>query len=428
MFAACNMKAMVAQWRWVSASLALLGSTPTWAQAIPLPPPPPGLPPPATSTVVRPTLITTNGGTTIIRPSANPVVPQSPPMTKSIMIQPPGQTGGPSPFIGPMPPRVLPPPVMPVTTTPPNALAFDAETKQYTAKPGEISASFTFHVTNTANVEVQVNNVHTSCGCTVAKLPAHPWRIAPGTGGPIGVTVDLRGKRGVLAKSVTVQSTSGVKNLLVSVTIPDETGTVNLAEAMSKLDPDRVKNIQISLADRQAVFKKADCAECHADKAKGQMGKDLYDAVCVVCHDTPHRATMVTDLKAKHPYTPEIWRQWITYGKTNTLMPAFAVMEGGPLTHEQINSLVEYAVKAFPPGTAQPSLSPLPQTLAMPVVQPPRPMVRAQPSGQPMIQPGIRPSPVPVRTTSPLPPPPVVPAMPHPPAVPISDFPFPKDK
>ncbi len=407
--------------------LTVLGETLTLAQTMPPPPPVP----PAVTASRTSGLITSNGGAVVLRPMKALPTPPALPTVNPVIVRAAGQTGAPPKLAGPMPSPVpaLPPPVMPTTTTPPDALVFDAESKEYTAKPGEASATFTFNVTNRANVEVQVNNVHTSCGCTVAKLPEQPWKIAPGKGGPIGVTVDLRFKRGVLVKSVTVQSTSGVKNLLVKVNIPDEkTGFVDSSTG-GTLDPDRVKNIQLSLGDRQAVFKKQDCAQCHADKAAGKMGKELYDLICAVCHDTPHRATMVTNLKERHPYTADIWRQWITSGKTNTLMPAFALTEGGPLTHEQINSLVDYGMNAFTPG-AQPSLPPSGVSLAMPSVQPPRPIVMARPVPSPVVQPAVRPPPArpAVQVRAAPPPPPTAPALPEPPPVPIPDYTFPTDR
>ena len=48
------------------------------------------------------------------------------------------------------------------------------------------------------------------------------------------------------------------------------------------------------------------------------------------------------------------WSTWITYGKPNTLMPAFSQSQGGILTQEQITSLVDYLVEAIPPKPAQP--------------------------------------------------------------------------
>ena len=45
------------------------------------------------------------------------------------------------------------------------ALAVDAVSKEYTAKPGEESCVFTFTVKNISNAEVTINQVSTSCGC-----------------------------------------------------------------------------------------------------------------------------------------------------------------------------------------------------------------------------------------------------------------------
>jgi len=116
---------------------------------------------------------------------------------------------------------------------------------------------------------------------------------------------------------------------------------------------DREANQKLAIADRQGVFRN-DCARCHAEPAKGKLEQPLFTAVCGVCHEAEHRATMVTDLKTlKYPTTPEIWRNWITHGKPGSLMPAFAMAEGGPLTDEQITSLVNYLVAAIPSKTAQ---------------------------------------------------------------------------
>src|SRR5688572_15874669 len=54
----------------------------------------------------------------------------------------------------------------------PKALAVDAEEKTYHAKPGETNASFVFNITNVSSSEVVINSVRTSCGCTLAQLPA----------------------------------------------------------------------------------------------------------------------------------------------------------------------------------------------------------------------------------------------------------------
>jgi cytochrome c553 len=257
-------------------------------------------------------------------------------------------------------PTVVQPPqtvVQPKPTTPPTALVWDAEFKEITAQSGQESANFTFHVTNGWTSEVVVNSVRPSCGCTMAKMPNVPWKLAPGDNGPLEVSIDLRGKRGVLSKSLMVDSTSGFKALMFKVTIPENTspgsGTMS--------DPDRLRNMQLAMANRQIVFQ-GECAKCHAEPAQAKVGQDLYNGACALCHDSPHRATMVPDLKAlKHPTNADYWKTWIAHGRVGTLMPAFAKAEGGPLTDEQIDSLVNYLVQTItgPPKQAA-AVSPLP--------------------------------------------------------------------
>jgi mono/diheme cytochrome c family protein len=80
-----------------------------------------------------------------------------------------------------------------------------------------------------------------------------------------------------------------------------------------------------------------------------KMGKDLYAAVCSVCHDAEHRASFVPDLHhLPEPTNPQFWKNWIASGKPGTLMPAFAASEGGILSDQQIASLVEYLTATIP--------------------------------------------------------------------------------
>lgn len=244
------------------------------------------------------------------------------------------------------------PPVAPGTSVDLNAIQWDAETKEYGATAGEAQAKFTFWLTNVSAAPVLINSVRTSCGCTVAKLPAQPWTIPSGSNGPIEVTVNLAGKSGLIAKGVTVDSSVGVKQLTVRVNIPGAPapGSLPVQASGTMNDADRLKNMQVALADRQVVFKNAECAKCHADPAKNKTdGRLLYAAVCATCHNSHLRAAQVPDLRTlPHPTSAEHWRTWIAYGRAGSMMPAFAESEGGPLNETQINALVDFMVKAFP--------------------------------------------------------------------------------
>ena len=106
-------------------------------------------------------------------------------------------------------------------------------------------------------------------------------------------------------------------------------------------DEQRKKNAVLAFSDRQAVFRGA-CADCHSKPGDGKTGADLYAAVCGICHETPRRASTVPDLHAlSKPGDLAYWKEWISNGKTNSLMPAFAASQGGPLSAPQIDSLAQ---------------------------------------------------------------------------------------
>ena len=227
------------------------------------------------------------------------------------------------------------------------ALAWDAESKDYNAKAGEGIASFVFYLTNISAAEVVISNVTTTCGCTVAQLPSQPWHLAPGTNGELKVTMNLAGKLGRVTKEVTVNSSAGTKVLRVHVTIPAAPAAVT-----ENARGDRAANMEAAKANRQAIFQGA-CLSCHVTKGVGKLGKELFVADCAICHDTPHRAAMVPDLRApKSPRDQAYWANWITSGRAGSMMPAFGEKEGGPLSQVQINSLVTYLMENFPKGPA----------------------------------------------------------------------------
>jgi mono/diheme cytochrome c family protein len=182
-------------------------------------------------------------------------------------------------------------------------------------------------------------------------VPAQPWTIPPQGNGQFQLVVDLRGKRGTLNKYITVDASTGAKILVLRVKIPDlPDGSLKAVKAADG----RTRNLAVALGDRQAVFK-GTCRTCHQDPTIGKINEDLYDAACAICHDSNHRATMVPALTGKRdPAHREYWLLWTAKGKEGTLMPAFAVSEGGPLTEAQMSSLVDYLTLA-PPKAALPA-------------------------------------------------------------------------
>ena len=204
-------------------------------------------------------------------------------------------------------------------------------------------------VTNFSPVPLTILNVHPSCGCTTAELPPVPWTLPPGAGGEIKLSVNLSGKAGTLFKTVNIATDQGSRNLMLRINILPPPPVPEMTEAQ------RDAGIAAAKADRQAVFKN-DCASCHLNKIEGKYGQQLYDAVCAICHEAAHRATMVPDLhNLKVPTNEEFWRAWITSGKAGSLMPAFATSQGGPLNDLQIASLAAYLNAVMPSRVPPPT-------------------------------------------------------------------------
>ncbi len=210
------------------------------------------------------------------------------------------------------------------------SLVFDALHKQVVARVGQTNVVVSFMLTNVSTAPIVIRDVSLSCGCSAASMPAKPWTLKPGEHGQVTVTTDVRGKRGSLVKTAIVYASSGTRVLTYQVDIQEPT-----------TPEERARNQSIAKADRLAVFR-GECAKCHAEPAKGKLGKELFAVACGICHEAEHRASMVPDLKVlKKPTARDYWLQWIAHGKVDTLMPGFSQKAGGRLTEEQVRSLVK---------------------------------------------------------------------------------------
>lgn len=236
---------------------------------------------------------------------------------------------------------------------PAGILAWDAEMKEATVGHTQLVAELVFNFTNMSPGEVTINHVGTSCGCTVPRLPTMPWKLPAGTSGVLPVAMTVAGKSGIVFKTLTINTDKGWKMLSVKTTILP-------TPPMQMTGDNRGRNQLLAQQNRQLVFK-GECASCHVEKAIGKMGKDLYESACGICHEAEHRATMVPDLHALNKETnAEYWKAWAEFGKEGSLMPAFAQRHGGPLSDQQITSLVDYLVKAIPSKTTTAAAAPTP--------------------------------------------------------------------
>jgi len=224
---------------------------------------------------------------------------------------------------------------------PEGVLAWDSVQKQTSVAADATTAHFTFSFTNISGSGLAVVDVHPSCGCTTAQVPPLPWIIPDGTNASFGLTVNVAGKTGTLFKTVNFKTDKGFKQLVIQITmLPPVIPTQSEA--------DRARALEMAKADRQTIFR-GDCMTCHVKPGEGRYGKTLYDAVCAICHEGEHRASLVPDLhQIKSATNADFWQTWIAHGKAGSVMPAFSTTDGGPLSDMQITSLVQYLASVFP--------------------------------------------------------------------------------
>jgi mono/diheme cytochrome c family protein len=280
----------------------------------------------------------------VLAQSLDKVPPPPPPVVPIFPAPAPPPPTAPNPAVAATPTAAVnsSPMVAKMEDLPASILAWDSLDKSVVVEFGTIDTNFIFCLTNVSSEALVVLGVRTSCGCTTAQLPPLPWKIEPGSNGVINVDMNIAGKSGTVIKSVSVETDQGTKHLIVRATIlPLPSATAMEAGA-------RERNQMLAQVDRQMVFK-GDCASCHVEPGKGKKGPELYTAVCGVCHEAEHRSTMVPDLKvAKQERNAEYWRNWINKGKQGSLMPAFALDQGGIFSNEQIELLVEHLMKTMP--------------------------------------------------------------------------------
>jgi cytochrome c553 len=224
-------------------------------------------------------------------------------------------------------------------------LVIDAYDKTNYAHEGDVASLFTFSIRNDSADGIVIDDMKTSCGCTVAAMPSKPWYVKPGESNLFKVLIDIREKTGILRKDVWVESSNYSRALALTVDILPSAGTNDVNPKLQL----RLFGQQLAAVDRTQIFTQDECLHCHLVPAFGKSGEQLFHVACGICHESKHRATMVPDLSAlKTEIDPDYWRRWVTHGKPGTLMPGFDSRERGPLDDADIDGLVKYLTTAFP--------------------------------------------------------------------------------
>ena len=190
-----------------------------------------------------------------------------------------------------------------------------------------IKHSFRFH--NAGKQALRIVKTETSCGCTTMSSIERSY--APGEAAEMEVTIDTRGKKGHIIKTV-VLHLEGNQQPTVEVSL-----TMNMVAAPHP-PIEGVSNIN---AD-------AKCKTCHLESGQGQEGAFLYHRVCWQCHGKKGEGAMArafTD-PAWHVHASDDYiKQRIRDGWVENGMPSFVKGVEPALSDAQIDSLLHYLRK-----------------------------------------------------------------------------------
>lgn len=192
-----------------------------------------------------------------------------------------------------------------------------------------------FILYNKGGKPLRIKDVQTSCGCTVAKISKKV--ISPGDYSRLKVEMDTSIKLGKVRKTITVASNDPQRPEL-------------LLFLVGNVLPKKMKGhaqINLKAADPLVLFK-GDCATCHVKAGIGKTGKALFLADCAMCHGVNaqgHQSAgpSLLDLNYENDASLKAVRQVIAEGSPHSpQMPPFSKAKGGPLSDDEIDSLVSF--------------------------------------------------------------------------------------
>jgi len=203
-----------------------------------------------------------------------------------------------------------------------------------------------FTVRNAGKKPLVITRVMTSCGCTAAMMESSV--IDPGKTGRLRISFNPKGQKGKVSRTVTVYSNDPANETLrlklaVQVVEPGEESKPDKAPARAHEKKGKL------------VFS-TECLSCHGPRKPRDTGRTLYAETCSACHGASGEGGVIGSekigpallLKIMTVKTSAGIGQVISAGTGNPAMPGFGKEYGGPLTKDQIDSLVNLVIKGFP--------------------------------------------------------------------------------
>ena len=212
-------------------------------------------------------------------------------------------------------------------------LRFESQTHdfgQLRSDQGTVTYRWVYY--NDGDEPLRILGTRPSCGCTATVV--EDSEIPPGGQGALEITFDPSAQRGTVRKTLAVTSSDPTDpHLLLTIR----------AKVEVVAPPEPEPGVHPPTGGQSLLM--GDCATCHAQPAKGKTGQPLWAVVCAMCHGSEgqgaeHGPSLRTpDLLSSSD--DEDLTVAIAYGTSNPRMPGFAELMGGPLSEEQVRSLVE---------------------------------------------------------------------------------------
>jgi mono/diheme cytochrome c family protein len=125
----------------------------------------------------------------------------------------------------------------------------------------------------------------------------------------------------------------------VTVASNDPSGPFQTLKVRAEVKPDLHQMSALDMS--KSIFSK-ECQPCHVEKGIGKMGVELYQADCAMCHGSldvrDHKRALNGPVLAKDMSD---LRKTIALGNGRGTMPGFSAAAGGPLSEEQVDSIVD---------------------------------------------------------------------------------------
>ena len=187
----------------------------------------------------------------------------------------------------------------------PAQLAFEKTQLEFRPKLGEKEVVAQFRYDNKGSKLINIKNVRSSCGCTVASLKKND--VAPGEKGEITATFNLGGRTGTQTKAVTVETDDPEQpsvTLQMRVIIPQEFEMQPTFVYWESGEAPKPKTITIKAGEGVAATKLDVTSSSPNFATKVQKGSASGEFVITVePKDTKQPLSATLTIKPDHPKT-----------------------------------------------------------------------------------------------------------------------------